>query len=239
MLELETLAKAAQALLQEAQRQLPASEANADGAVYWERHPDELAAVLRTLPDDMLEKFAEGRADDLDSKPVWDLLVGDSAPWYGHRFTVAACRAAVERWLDEVPSAKRLSAEWRSRVVDAGIQALSPRERYLVAETSGQPWVPPPLAALVEEAKGRAMDAMRTELVAIGATPTVELMTQVEAARRLGLSVQRVHQLVRQLDLGYPVTGGGRVLSELDLDAIRKRKRGRSGPAPKHSTPKP
>jgi excisionase family DNA binding protein len=54
-----------------------------------------------------------------------------------------------------------------------------------------------------------------------------DLMTQAEAARRLGVSKQRVHQLVHQLGLGQPVTGGGRLLSEADFQALRARAPGR------------
>jgi excisionase family DNA binding protein len=55
------------------------------------------------------------------------------------------------------------------------------------------------------------------------------LMTHAEAARRLGLSKQRVHQLVHQLGIGQPVAGRGRLLSEADLQVLRARTPGRPG----------
>jgi excisionase family DNA binding protein len=55
------------------------------------------------------------------------------------------------------------------------------------------------------------------------------LMTQAEAARRLGLSKQRVHELIHQLGLGQPVAGGGRLLSEADLQVLKARTPGRPG----------
>jgi excisionase family DNA binding protein len=56
-----------------------------------------------------------------------------------------------------------------------------------------------------------------------------DLMTQAEAARRLGVSKQRVHQLVHQLGLGQPVAGGGRLLSEADLQVLKARTPGKPG----------
>jgi excisionase family DNA binding protein len=56
-----------------------------------------------------------------------------------------------------------------------------------------------------------------------------QLMTQAEAARRLGVSKQRIHQLVYQLGLGQPVAGGGRLLSEADLQVLRARIPGKPG----------
>jgi excisionase family DNA binding protein len=55
------------------------------------------------------------------------------------------------------------------------------------------------------------------------------LMTQAEAARHLGLSKQRVHELIHQLGLGQPVAGGGRLLSEADLQVLKARTPGKPG----------